>query len=59
VSGITPPVGLIVYVVSGITGKSSGPIFKTATWFIIPAILCVALIIAFPQIATFLPELLH
>jgi C4-dicarboxylate transporter DctM subunit len=59
VSGITPPVGLIVYVVSGMTGKSSGPIFKTVSWFIIPAIACVALLIAFPQIVTFLPNLLR
>jgi C4-dicarboxylate transporter DctM subunit len=57
ISGLTPPVGLIVYVVSGITGKSSGPIFRTVSWFIIPAIACVALLIAFPQLATFLPDL--
>jgi tripartite ATP-independent transporter DctM subunit len=59
VSGITPPVGLIVYVVSGTTGKSSGPIFKTASWFIIPALACVALLIAFPEIVTFLPDMLN
>jgi tripartite ATP-independent transporter DctM subunit len=59
ISGITPPVGLIVYVVSGITGKSSGPIFKTATWFIVPALVCVVLLIIFPQLATFLPSVFH
>lgn len=59
VSGITPPVGLIVYVVSGMVPEaSSGAIFKAVTWFILPVLLCVGLVIAFPQIATFLPHLL-
>ena len=59
VSGITPPVGLIVYVVSGMVPEASaGAIFKAVTWFIIPVLICVGLVIAFPQIATFLPHLL-
>lgn len=57
VSGITPPVGLIVYVVSGMVPEaSSGAIFKAVTWFILPVLLCIGLLIAFPQIATFLPN---
>ena len=59
VSGITPPVGLIVYVVSGMVPEASaGAIFKAVTWFILPVLICVGLVIAFPQIATFLPHLL-
>jgi C4-dicarboxylate transporter DctM subunit len=59
VSGITPPVGLIVYVVSGMVPEASaGAIFKAVTWFIIPVLICVGLVIAFPWIATFLPHLL-
>jgi TRAP-type C4-dicarboxylate transport system permease large subunit len=37
---------------------SSGGIFKAVIWFILPVLLCVGLVIAFPQIATFLPHLL-
>jgi C4-dicarboxylate transporter DctM subunit len=59
VSGITPPVGLIVYVVSGmVPGSSSGGVFKAVAWFIIPVLLCAGLVIAFPEIATFLPSII-
>lgn len=60
VSGITPPVGLIVYVVSGMVPEaSSGAVFKAVIWFVLPVLFCVGLVIAFPQIATFLPNLLR
>jgi C4-dicarboxylate transporter DctM subunit len=59
VSGITPPVGLIVYVVSGMVPEAStGAVFKAASWFIVPVLVCAGLVVAFPQIATFLPNLL-
>lgn len=59
VSGITPPVGLVVYIVSGmVPGASTGAIFKAVSWFILPVLLCAGLVVAFPQIATFLPKLL-
>jgi len=59
VSGITPPVGFVVYVVSGMVPEaSSGAVFKSVIWFIPPVLLCAGLVVAFPQIATFLPNLL-
>jgi tripartite ATP-independent transporter DctM subunit len=59
VSGITPPVGFVVYVVSGMVPEaSSGAVFKSVIWFILPVLLCAGLVVAFPQIATFLPNLL-
>jgi tripartite ATP-independent transporter DctM subunit len=59
VSGITPPVGLVVYIVSGmVPGASTGAIFRSAVWFILPVLLCVGLVVAFPQIATFLPSII-
>jgi C4-dicarboxylate transporter DctM subunit len=59
VSGITPPVGLIVYVVSGMVPEAStGAVFKAASWFILPVLLCAGLVVAFPQIATFLPNII-
>jgi tripartite ATP-independent transporter DctM subunit len=58
VSGITPPVGLIVYVVSGMVPEAStGGIFKSVIWFVLPILFCIGLVIVFPQIATFLPNL--
>jgi C4-dicarboxylate transporter DctM subunit len=56
VSGITPPVGLIVYVVSASVKVSSGKVFKAVMWFIPPVLLCAGLAIAFPEIVTFLPN---
>jgi len=59
VSGITPPVGLIVYIVSGMVPEAStGAVFKSVVWFILPVLLCAGLVVAFPQIATFLPNLI-
>jgi TRAP-type C4-dicarboxylate transport system permease large subunit len=52
-------VGLIVYVVSGMVPEAStGAVFKAVSWFILPVLLCAGLIVAFPQIATFLPNLI-
>jgi len=60
VSGITPPVGLIVYVVSAMVPEaSSGAVFKAVMWFIPPVLLCAGLVIIFPQIATFLPSIIR
>jgi tripartite ATP-independent transporter DctM subunit len=59
VSGVTPPVGFVVYVVSGMVPEaSSGGVFKSVIWFILPVLLCAGLVVAFPQIAMFLPNLL-
>jgi tripartite ATP-independent transporter DctM subunit len=53
---ITPPVGINVYVIKGITrGISLETIFKGVFPFIIAILVCIALLLAFPKIATFLP----
>lgn len=55
---ITPPVGINVYVIKGIAeGVSLETIFKGIFPFLLALIIAVALLIAFPQIATFLPGL--
>jgi tripartite ATP-independent transporter DctM subunit len=52
----TRPVGINVYVIKGITrGISLETIFKGIFPFLIAIIVCVALLLAFPKIATFLP----
>ena len=55
---ITPPVGVNVYVIKGIAGKVPlETIFKGIIPFLIALIIAVGILLAFPQIATFLPGL--
>jgi len=53
---ITPPVGLDTYQLSGVTGISVSTIFRGAIPFLIAALVGIALIILFPQIALFIPS---
>lgn len=53
---LTPPVGLISFVVSGITGISVGTVFRSVVPFWIGLIVAVALAVAFPNIVMFLPD---
>ncbi|MFK5953481.1 MAG: TRAP transporter large permease subunit, partial [Desulfobacterium sp.] len=55
---ITPPVGLNVYIIKGIDNVPMNTIFKGVYPFLLADFLEVALLIAFPQITLFLPELL-
>lgn len=57
---ITPPVGLNVYVVNSVVGKSVPlpTIFRGITWFLVAEVVIMALLIAFPAISTFLPNLM-
>jgi tripartite ATP-independent transporter DctM subunit len=53
---ITPPVGINVYIIKGISGSTSlETIFKGIWPFLIAIIICSIILLAFPQIATFLP----
>jgi C4-dicarboxylate transporter DctM subunit len=53
---ITPPVGVNVYVIKGISEDVPlETIFKGITPFLIALIVAAAILVAFPQIATFLP----
>lgn len=55
---MTPPVGLNVYVISGAVGNavSLNIIFRGVAWFIVTDLICLSVIIAFPALATFLPQ---
>lgn len=56
---ITPPVGMNVYVIKGVAPDIPlETIFKGIWPFLLALIVCLAIIIAFPQIATFLPNIL-
>lgn len=54
---LTPPVGLSVYAVAGVSGIRSEPIFRIGIIFATVAMIVVCgLMIAFPEIATWLPN---
>ena len=56
---MTPPVGINVYVLSGIARDIPLEIiFKGALPFVLSVLTCVIVLIAFPQIALFLPNLM-
>jgi C4-dicarboxylate transporter, DctM subunit len=59
IGNLTPPVGMCLFAVSGFSKVSIGELSKEA-WPYIVGILIVTIIIAYvPQIATFLPNLVH
>jgi len=55
---ITPPVGLNVFALSGVTNVPIGTIFRGVWWFVAAMLLCVAIITIFPQIALFIPGIM-
>ena len=56
---ITPPVGLNVFVLSATVGKSAPThiVFKGVLWFFVADILLLGLLIAYPDIITFIPNM--
>lgn len=54
----TPPVGVTLFVASGISGATLGEILKTYMTFVLGMIVVLLMIIFFPAISTFLPEVL-
>lgn len=57
---ITPPVGMNVYIVKGVAGDiPTEKIFKGVWPFVFALLACVILLIIFPGIVTFLPNLIN
>lgn len=56
ISLITPPVGMNVYVLSGVTGKPVEEIFRGVLLFYVPMVLTLIIVFALPWISLFLPE---
>ncbi len=56
---ITPPVGLNVFVIKGIVGDSVpiSLIFKGVLWFLAADVVVLIIMVAFPELIMFLPEL--
>jgi TRAP-type C4-dicarboxylate transport system permease large subunit len=55
---ITPPVGINAYVVAMVTEVPLEDIFRHILPFLFAEIVCFAILVAFPKIATFLPSLM-
>lgn len=56
---ITPPVGLNVFVLNGITGVPMHTIFRGVVPFLVADVLELILLISLPQISLFLPNLMN
>jgi TRAP-type C4-dicarboxylate transport system permease large subunit len=55
---VIPPVAMNVFVVKNITHVPFSVIYRGVYPFLISLIVCAALLFVFPQLATFLPNLL-
>jgi tripartite ATP-independent transporter DctM subunit len=55
---LTPPVGMVAYVINGVTGVPLDEVFRGCAPFIIAMLIMIILLVAFPQIVLFLPHLM-
>ena len=55
---VTPPIGMVVFIVSGLSGVSVPKLFKAVIPFIIGDILVILMLCIFPQMATWIPSLM-
>jgi len=56
IAEVTPPVGFNLFVLQNMTGRDSNTIARMSLPFFVLLIVCIALITAFPGIATWLPD---
>jgi tripartite ATP-independent transporter DctM subunit len=59
IAGITPPIGMGVFVVAGVAGVPPEQVFKGIIPFFIMSMIMLWLIIFFPQIALWLPNIFY
>ena len=57
IAEVTPPVGFNLFVLQNMTGKDSNTIAKAAIPFFMCLVVCILLITIFPEVVTFLPDL--
>jgi C4-dicarboxylate transporter DctM subunit len=59
IAAITPPYGINLFILKGVLPETSmGEIFRGVLWFILPLVVSIAIYIAFPQVALWLPDLM-
>ena len=57
IAEVTPPVGFNLFVLQNMTGKDSNTIAKASIPFFVCLVVCIGIITVFPQIVTFLPDM--
>lgn len=57
---LTPPFGMVLFVMKGVAPKdvTMGEVYRAAIPFVVLDVLSIAIIMAFPKIATFLPSIM-
>jgi TRAP-type C4-dicarboxylate transport system permease large subunit len=57
---ISPPIGLNCFIIKAVVGRevSIGQIFKGVTWFLVADVVTIVLLVAFPEIVMFLPDMM-
>ena len=55
---ISPPIGLNAFIIQGVTKVPAEEVFRGSIPFIIATLICIALIVAFPAVCLFLPNLM-
>ena len=60
IGAITPPLGLNIFIIKGVLGDQASleELFWGAAYFIILILVVVGILIAFPQLATWLPSMM-
>ena len=58
IGSLTPPVGAVLFVVGSITRQPMGVVFRGVLPFLVPLVAVLLLLTVFPQIVTFVPDLL-
>jgi C4-dicarboxylate transporter DctM subunit len=56
---VTPPVGINVYLVSGITKVPVEDVFRGVAPFVLMMAVCIVILVIFPQISLFLPTMMR
>lgn len=57
-AGMTPPFGISLFVAKELSGVSLGLVYRSATPFIIAFFVCLAIVIWFPALSTWLPMMM-
>jgi TRAP-type C4-dicarboxylate transport system permease large subunit len=56
---ISPPIGLNAFIIQGVTKVPAEVVFRGSLPFIIATLLCIVLIVVFPDICLFLPKMMN
>jgi len=58
IGGLSPPVGLTLYIVASVSKTPLEKVVKPVWWFVLADVIVIILVMAFPFMATFIPSLL-